>query len=106
MRQLAFVVAACAVASCALDLQAPPDVVHARFDPTASVLPMPNDMVRDQSKHVLALPIPDDVSPAEKELRGWLNTQDGFLSTFTATIDFDAPIEASTVDSESVKVWR
>lgn len=107
MARLAFVVVvAVAVAGCSLELQPAPDVVHARFDPTAQVIPMPNDMVRDATKGLLALPITDDLSPAEKELRGWLNTQDGFPSTFAANVSFDAPLEPTTIDAKTVQIWR
>lgn len=107
MARLAFVVVvAVAVAGCSLNLQPSPDVVHARFDPTAQAIPMPNDMVRDAAKGLLALPVPDDLSAAEKELRGWLNTQDGFPSTFAATVSFDGPLETTTIDATTVQVWR
>jgi dienelactone hydrolase len=106
MARRAFVVAFATLASCGLDLHAPPDVVHVRFDPTAQVIPMPNDMVRDSQKGLLALPISDDLSPAEKELRAWLNEQDGFPTTFAATVSFDAPVEPTTIDADSLQVWR
>jgi hypothetical protein len=102
----AVVWAAAAMAGCSLSLDPQPKVVHARFDPTASVLPMPNDIVRDSATNRLALPIPDTLSPAEKELRGWLNEQDGWPSTFTATVSFDAPIAPDTIDEKTVQVWK
>jgi hypothetical protein len=93
-------------AGCSLDLDPPPLLIQARFDPAARVLPMPNDMVRDFQANVLALPIPDDLSPAEKELRGWLNQQDGFPSTFTSTMSFSAPVDDQTIDKQTLQVWR
>lgn len=99
-------VATVATSACSLTLDPAPNVVQARFDPTARVLPMPNDMVRDFKTGLLSLPVPDDLSPAEKELRGWLNQQDGWPSTFESTVSFSAPIDDKTLDKHSLQVWR
>src|SRR4029450_8104990 len=91
---------------CSLAQDPPPEVVLARFDPSARVLPMPNDMVRDSGTGLLSLPIDDTLSLAEKELRGWLNQQDGWPSTFTATVSFTAPVDAQTIDEKTLRVFR
>jgi dienelactone hydrolase len=106
MARLAIALALVPIAACSLPLEAPPKVVHARFDPSASILPMPTDLVRDDQTGLLALPIADDLSPAEKELRGWLNQQDGWPSTIGATVSFDAPVAPDTIDQNTVQIWR
>jgi len=75
-RALAFVALVWA-AGCSVGLDPPPSVVQARFDPQAEVVPMPNDILRDATSGLLALPIDDSLTDAEKELRTWMNQLDG-----------------------------
>ena len=93
-------------AGCSVGLDPPPSVVQARFDPQAQVVPMPNDILRDASSGLLALPIDDSLTDAEKELRTWMNQLDGWPTTLTASLKFTAPIDPATVDASSVQVWR
>ncbi|MFT7623387.1 MAG: hypothetical protein ACI9WU_002570, partial [Myxococcota bacterium] len=69
-------------------------------------LPMPNDMFRDPTAGLLKLPVTDSVSPAEADLRTWLNTQPGWSTTAQMTVDFDGPIDPETVSPQTVQVWR
>ena len=104
-RALAFVVLTW-TAGCSIGLDPPPSVVQARFDPQAQVVPMPNDILRDATSGLLALPIDDSLTDAEKELRTWMNQLDGWPTTLTASLKFTAPIDATTVGASSVQVWR
>lgn len=104
-RALAFAVLTW-TAGCSVGLDPPPSVVQARFDPQAQVVPMPNDILRDAKSGLLALPIDDSLTDAEKELRTWMNQLDGWPTTLTATVKFTAPIDGATVDASSVQVWR
>lgn len=94
------------VSGCSLSLDPPPLVVQARFDPDAQVVPMPNDILRDRVSGLLALPLDGKLSDAEKEMRGWLNQLDGWPTTLPATVKFTAPVDGSSVDGNSVQVWR
>ncbi|MGZ3440904.1 MAG: hypothetical protein ACXVDD_15375, partial [Polyangia bacterium] len=89
-----------------MSLDPPPLVVQARFDPDAQVVPMPNDILRDKQTGLLALPLDGNLSDAEKEMRGWLNQLDGWPTTLSATLKFTAPIDATSLDANSVQVWR
>ncbi len=91
---------------CSLGLDPAPLVVQARFDPDAQVVPMPNDILRDKQTGLLALPVDGDLSDAEKEMRGWLNQLDGWPTTLSATLQFTAPIDGTSIDADSVQVWR
>jgi dienelactone hydrolase len=105
LRALAFAFFAW-TAGCSVGLEPPPQVVQARFDPQAQVVPMPNDILRDATSGLLNLPIDDSLTDAEKELRTWMNQLDGWPTTLTASLKFSAPIDAATVDASSVQVWR
>ncbi len=94
----------CAV-SCGLPLDPPVAVINARFDPEAGVIPMPNDLLRNEEEGHLELPLDDDLNPAEREFREWFNTKDGWSTTLPAQVVFSGPIEADTIDEERVQVW-
>jgi hypothetical protein len=55
------------------------------FDPAASIIPFPNDLLRNPATGRLNLPIPPGASPTQQQLIGGLNTLDGF-STTAATV--------------------
>lgn len=99
--------AALSMAACGLELDPPRAVIHARFDPTASVVPMPNDLLRDDPRGVLDLPLDgDELSAADRELRSWLNTMDGWSSASEATVELTGPLNPATVDDETVQIWE
>lgn len=72
------------------------------YDPTASTIPFPNDLVKIGD--TLMLPLAEDASPAEKELIGWMKTLDGFSHVQHGYVDFTAPIDAATVKKAFVFV--
>jgi len=82
-------------AGCSLGTDPPPNVVTARFDPQAQVIPLPNDLVQDQSTHLLALPVDQTQSPAEQELRNWMNQLDGWPTTFAGSSLFSGPLDGA-----------
>lgn len=106
MRGLLFALCAGACACAAYEPDSPPDVVRARYDPEAKVIPMPSDALRDDAAGHLDIPIDDDTSPAEAELYTYLNTLDGWSSASAATVDFSAPIAPGTVTPDTVQVWK
>src|SRR5215212_10302386 len=88
-----------------------PNIIHARFDPDAKAIPMPNDAVRDAAKGVLDLPndTPAELArltDAEREFYGYLETPDGWSSLMSATVEITAPIDPRSVDADNLQVWR
>ena len=94
------------LAGCGLELDPPPPVIHARFDPDAKVIPMPTDVLRDEDAGRLDLPIDDTLTGAELELYGWLNTMDGWSSASSAKVELTGPIDRATVTEGSLQVWE
>lgn len=82
MRQLAFIVVV--LAGCTtLELDPAPKIIHARFDPDASVIPMPTDVLRDAAAGRLNLPNDTEkelakLNPTELEFYSYLETLDGW----------------------------
>ncbi|MCB9564556.1 MAG: hypothetical protein H6708_29580 [Kofleriaceae bacterium] len=91
---------------CGLDLDPPPPIIHARFDPDAKVIPMPTDVLRDAAAGHLDIPIDDTLSPAEVELYEWMNTLDAWSSASTATVELTGAIDPATVTADSFQVWE
>lgn len=96
-----------ALAACSgLELDPPPSVIHARFDPDAKVIPMPTDVLRDAETGRLDLPANDeDLSDAEREFYAYLNTLDGWSTTMAASVEFTAPIDPATITGDTLQVW-
>ncbi len=67
------------------------------YDPTRSDVPMPNDVLIDQTTHLVSLSLPS-TSPLAGLAAG-LNTLDGFSTTGALTVDVDAahPIDPKTL---------
>ncbi len=64
------------------------------FDPANTVIPFPNDVVRNQDTAGLVnLPVPPGTPPVLAQLIGGLNTLNGFSTTATITtaVDFSLP---------------
>jgi pimeloyl-ACP methyl ester carboxylesterase len=102
----AYVVAALLFASCSLEVDPPPRVIHARFDPDAKVIPMPSDVLRDKLSGRLAIPIDDSNTPAEKTLFTAMNQLDGWSSAMSATVKFDGTLQRATITPDNVQVWH
>lgn len=88
-----------------------PPIIHARFDPDAKSIPMPNDAVRDAEAGVLDLPNDTTeelarLTEAEKEFYGYLETLDGWSSLMSATVELTGAIDPKSVDAENLQVWR
>ncbi len=94
------------VGGCGLELDPPPPIIHARFDPDAKVIPMPTDVLRDDAAGRLDLPIDDTLSAAEVELYEWLNTMDGWSSASAAEVEFTGEIDPATVTPDTLQVWE
>lgn len=110
-RRNAFVLVV-ALAGCASpELDDRPALIHARFDPDAKSIPMPNDAVRDAVAGHLDLPNDTEkelarLTEAEKEFYTYLETLDGWSSLMTATVDFTGAIDPATVNQDTLQVWH
>src|SRR5437763_6100271 len=109
MRQLVwFCVVATGCSDLALD--PPPNVIHARFDPEAGVIPMPTDVLRDKLAGRLDLPndTPEDLAKlddAEPEFYSYLETLDGWSSLMSAEVEITAPIDPSAM-GDNLQIWH
>jgi hypothetical protein len=88
-----------------------PPIIHARFDPDAKAIPMPNDAVRDPVAGVLDLPndTPEELArltDAEKEFYAYLETLDGWSSLMSATVDLTGPIDPKSISFDNLQVWH
>ncbi len=85
---------------------APPDVVVARFDPSAvpAVVPSPNDLATNPKTGLLAVPIPASASDVDVEFYNYLNSINGFPLSAGASTTFDGELSAPSVGAGSVKV--
>jgi hypothetical protein len=54
---------------------------EATFDPAASVVPFPNDILLNPATRRVNLPVPPNASPLQQQLIAGLNTLDGFSTT-------------------------
>jgi len=109
MRRAFFLVVVAACANPGFD--DPPAVIHARFDPDAKAIPMPNDAVRDAERGVLDLPNDTDkelarLTDAEKEFYEYLETLDGWSSLMSATIELTGAVDPRSIDANNLQVWR
>lgn len=92
-----------ALGGCAKEIEtkpppAPGDVVRALFDPAASIVPTPTDLVRDPTTQLLAVPVADETkNPSQAEFDRYLNTLDGYPDTATASACFAGELDKSTV---------
>ncbi|MEO8703271.1 MAG: hypothetical protein ABI867_24705 [Kofleriaceae bacterium] len=100
------------VASCAnTDYDDRPAIIHARFDPDAKTIPMPNDAVRDPDAGRLDMPNDTEkelarLTEAEKEFYAYLETLDGWSSLMSATVDLDGALDPATVTPANLQVWH
>ncbi len=97
------------LAACSPVWQPDPPVDHAFvvFDPEAGILPTPNDLAYDPETRRLALPLDTPgLSAAERAWREVLGAQDGFSTVSPISVPCSHPIDARTVDSGAVQVWR
>ncbi|MFN0246532.1 MAG: hypothetical protein ACKV2T_06465 [Kofleriaceae bacterium] len=94
-----------------LELDPPVTLIHARFDPDASVIPMPTDVLRDKEAGKLSLPNDTaeelaKLTAAEVEFYGYLETLDGWSTLMTATVEFTGAIDQASITDGTVQVWR
>lgn len=74
--------------ACAPEVQTTPQepVVWPLWDPSAAILPSPNDLTRDARSGGLDLPIDDEMSAAQKEFNRYLNALEGYPLASTLRI--------------------
>ncbi|MBA3818077.1 MAG: hypothetical protein H0X17_04250, partial [Deltaproteobacteria bacterium] len=88
-----------------------PRIIHARFDPDAKAIPMPNDAVRDAVAGVLDLPNDEPaevarLTAAEQEFYAYLETLDGWSSLMSGTVELTGAIDPRSIDATNLQVWR
>ena len=94
-----------------LELDPAPRIIHARFDPDASVIPMPTDVLRDAAVGRLNLPNDTEkerakLNPTEAEFYDYLETLDGWSSLMSATVEFTGAIDPKSVGDGTVQLWH
>src|SRR5262245_32262695 len=94
-----------------LELDPAPRIIHARFDPDASVIPMPTDVLRDAAAGRLNLPNDTEkerakLNPTEAEFYDYLETLDGWSSLMSATVEFTGAIDPTSITDGTVQVWH
>ena len=101
------VIALCVWGCSSLEIDPPGEIIHARFDPDAEVIPMPTDILRDAELGRLDVPTDsEELSAAEREFYSFLNTMDGWSTTMAATVEFTAPVSPITINPDTVQVWH
>lgn len=98
------------IVGCAKDIttQAPipaEDQVSALFDPSASIVPSPTDLVRSPTTGLVAIPVNPLANAAQTEFEAYLNTLDGFPQSSTVTACFAADLDATTL-ADNIKVVK
>jgi hypothetical protein len=111
MRQVALLGLVFTAGCTSLELDPPSTIIHARFDPDASVIPMPTDVLRDAARGRLNLPNDTDkergrLNPTEAEFYDYLETLDGWSSLMSATVEFTGAIDDKSITDGTVQVWR
>ncbi|HEY5952086.1 MAG TPA: hypothetical protein VIV40_41600 [Kofleriaceae bacterium] len=94
-----------------LELDPAPKIIHARFDPDASVIPMPTDVLRDAAIGRLNLPNDTEKEKAklnatEAEFYDYLETLDGWSSLMSATVEFTGAIDPKSISDGTVQMWH
>ncbi|MCA9580477.1 MAG: hypothetical protein KC416_01705 [Myxococcales bacterium] len=96
-----------AVAGCDLSLDQEAEVIHAKFDPEAGIVPMPTDILRDDDAGHLDFDETDpDATEAERDFYGYLNGLDGWSTTQSGRVEFSGAIDPDSVTEESLQVWE
>ncbi len=98
---VAWLVAACIAPFAPDRVPAYPTV---RFDPSSGDIPLPSDLVWDESGPRLALPIDDGVSAADADVRAQLNLLDAWSTVTPITFRVSHPVEP--VSLSAIAVWR
>lgn len=109
--QLGCVLAALLFGCADPQLDPAPNIIHARFDPDAKSIPMPNDAVRDAAAGMLDLPNDTEeelarLTEAEKEFYAYLETLDGWSSLMSATVELTGAIDPKSIDEGNLQVWH
>ncbi|MDB4962944.1 MAG: Lipase-like protein, partial [Myxococcales bacterium] len=94
-----------------LGLDPAPTLIHARFDPDASVIPMPTDVLRDPDAGRLNLPNDSatelaKLNASELEFYDYLETLDGWSSLMSATVELTGAIDPRSVGDATLQVWH
>lgn len=89
----------------------PAALIHARFDPDAKSIPMPNDAVRDPDAGRLDMPNDTEqelarLTEAEQEFYTYLETLDAWSSLMSATVELTGPLDPATLNSNTLQVWH
>jgi len=74
--------------------------VTALFDPTAAIIPFPNDLLMDRTTGTVNIPNPDGL-----DVIASVNTLHGFSTTSAMTFYLDGAPNAATVNANTIKVF-
>ena len=107
-RRFLFLTLALLLAACGGDeLPQATKIIQARFDPEEGTIPMPSDLLKDDKTGKLDIPLDDaDLTDAEKELYGFLNTMDAWPNSTAAKVEFSGALADNSVTPKTVQVWR
>lgn len=86
-----------------IEKESRPNIVVAEFDPAASVVPLPNDLARDQATGKVVVPPSATDTAAQREFNEqYLGSLTGFPSESTASVLFDGDLDPATVNAQTV----
>jgi hypothetical protein len=74
------------------------------YDPTASVIPFPNNILLDPTTKMVAIPASANETSTEKALREGLNTLDGFTTQGSYYAAYSGTVKSSTATLASTSV--
>src|SRR5687768_12780487 len=106
MRKLLVFIPLLSLSACgpAIEQQGPDSAILVRYDLSAGVIPLPNDLLRSADGTRLNVPIDPASSKAQQEFNAYLNTLSGFPATSPITIPMSGPISESTLEESTVPV--
>lgn len=97
-----------AAGACMPDVPAqdqPPTGTNAIFDTTTGLIPLPHDILRNPLTGLLMLPPAPTDSPLTLEVKASLNTINGWLTSQTINIPFDAVLDSTTLTTANVGLF-
>lgn len=100
-RPVVFAAALALVLGCVdIPTETRPEVIVALFDPSKGEVPEPNDLALVDGK--VAIPVYDNLSSTENELKQSLNGRDGFSLGSSMTVRFSGALSGATLSTDSV----
>ena len=99
-------VIACASCSPNIGYDDPVPGMRPMFDPATGAIPLPNDVLKNQKTGLLEVPVDETVdSELTKQVKAGINRLDGWLTSSTITIPFEAELDVATLTTDSVRLY-